>query len=193
LHCDLHVVPGHHHLRPARKARHPRHVRRPEIELRPVPVEKRRVTTAFLLGQDVRLRLELRVRRDRTGLRQHLTPLHVVLPPPCPSSTSFRNTPPPVPTVLLVGLIPTISHSSPVFTIPCSTRPVTTVPRPVIENTSSIGIRNGRSSARFGSGMNESSASISSSMHLFAVSSFGSCPAFSADPLMIGVSSPGKS
>jgi hypothetical protein len=32
-------------------------------------------------------------------------------------------------------------------------RPVTTVPRPVIVNTSSIGIRNGLSTSRVGSGM----------------------------------------
>ena len=40
-------------------------------------------------------------------------------------------------------------------------RPVTTVPRPVIVNTSSTGIRNGLSSSRTGSGMNESHASSS--------------------------------
>ena len=49
--------------------------------------------------------------------------------------------------------MPTISISSPTFTMPRSMRPVTTVPRPVIENTSSIGIRNGLSIARFGFGM----------------------------------------
>ena len=69
--------------------------------------------------------------------------------------------------------MPTISISSPTFTTPCSTRPVTTVPRPVIENTSSTGIRNGLSSTRTGSGIDASSASISSSMHSFAASSFG--------------------
>src|SRR2546422_6827792 len=37
-----HVVPRHHHLPPRRQRHHPRHVRRPKIELRPVPVEKRR-------------------------------------------------------------------------------------------------------------------------------------------------------
>ncbi len=52
-HRHLHVVAGHHHLRPRRKLRHPRHVRRPEVELRPVPVEERRVTTALFLRQDV--------------------------------------------------------------------------------------------------------------------------------------------
>ena len=74
-------------------------------------------------------------------------------------------------TVFVVGFTPTISTSSPVCTFPCSTRPVTTVPRPEIENTSSIGIRNGLSSARFGSGIHVSNASINSSMHLFAASS----------------------
>ena len=49
--------------------------------------------------------------------------------------------------------MPTISTSSPVWTMPCSIRPVATVPRPVIEKMSSIGIRNGLSSGRSGSGM----------------------------------------
>ena len=40
-------------------------------------------------------------------------------------------------------LMPTISTLVADFTMPRSTRPVTTVPRPEIENTSSIGIRNG--------------------------------------------------
>ena len=63
----------------------------------------------------------------------------------------------------------------------------------MIENTSSIGIRNGLSSARSGSGIVESSASISSSMHLSASSSEGFSSAFNAEPLMIGMSSPGNS
>ena len=46
--------------------------------------------------------------------------------------------------------------------MPCSTRPVTTVPRPVMVNTSSMGIMNGLSMSRSGSGMNSSTASISS-------------------------------
>jgi len=92
-----------------------------------------------------------------------------------------------------VSRIPTISTSSPVFTIPCSMRPVTTVPRPVIENTSSMGIRKLLSSARSGCGIEASSASISSSMQAFAASSDGVSPAASAEPLMIGMSSPGNS
>ena len=43
-----------------------------------------------------------------------------------------------------------ISISSPTFTIPRSTRPVTTVPRPWIEKMSSIGIKNGLSLGRSG-------------------------------------------
>ncbi|MNC97921.1 hypothetical protein D3C83_157370 [compost metagenome] len=53
----------------------------------------------------------------------------------------------------MVALIPTISSSSPTLITPRSTRPVTTVPRPEIENTSSTGIRNGPSIARLGCGM----------------------------------------
>ena len=53
-----------------------------------------------------------------------------------------------------------ISTSSPTLHLPRSTRPVATVPRPVIENTSSTGIRNGLSTSRFGSGM-----SVSTRLH----------------------------
>src|SRR4029079_15717938 len=49
------VVPGHHHLGPRRKLAAPRHVRRPEVELRTVPREERRMTTALFLAQDVNL------------------------------------------------------------------------------------------------------------------------------------------
>ena len=76
-----------------------------------------------------------------------------MLSPACPWSRSFRNISTPVHTVFNVAFSPTISISSPTFTIPRSTRPVTTVPRPEIENTSSTGIRNGPSIARSGCGM----------------------------------------
>jgi hypothetical protein len=55
--------------------------------------------------------------------------------------------------VLRVSVIPTISISDILLSTPRSTRPVTTVPRPVMENTSSTGIRKGRSTSRVGSGM----------------------------------------
>ena len=76
-----------------------------------------------------------------------------MLSPACPSSSSLRNISTPVTTDLRVSSIPTISISSPTFTIPRSTRPVTTVPRPVIEKMSSIGIKNGLSTGRGGVGM----------------------------------------
>jgi hypothetical protein len=64
----------------------------------------------------------------------------------------LRNISTPVHVVFLVSRMPTISTSSPTLTTPRSTRPVTTVPRPEIENTSSIGIRNGWSFGRSGCG-----------------------------------------
>ena len=75
-----------------------------------------------------------------------------MLSPARPSSRSLRNISTPVQTVLVVGLMPTISTSSPTLTMPRSTRPVTTVPRPVMVKTSSMGIRNGLSMSRSGSG-----------------------------------------
>ena len=52
--------------------------------------------------------------------------------------------------------------------IPLSTLPVTTVPRPEIENTSSTGIRNGLSSSLCGSGIVSSQALIRSTTFLAA-------------------------
>src|SRR5438128_7716239 len=119
LRRDRHVVPRHHHLHPRRQRHHPRHVRRPEVELRPIPVEERRVPSPLLLRQHVHFRLELRVRRDRLGLRQHHPPLHVLLlrppqqhpdvVPRRPSSSTLRNISTPVTTVFCVGRSPTIS------------------------------------------------------------------------------------
>ena len=58
--------------------------------------------------------------------------------------------------------MPTISTVSLTLRMPRSIRPVTTVPRPVIVKTSSIGIRNGFSVSRSGCGIDSSTASISS-------------------------------
>ena len=115
-----------------------------------------------------------------------------MLSPAWPSSRSLRNISTPVQVVFCVALRPTISISSPVWTIPCSTLPVTTVPRPVIENTSSIGIRNGLSRSRSGSGMYSSTAAISSMICSWRASASPSS-AFSAETLTTGVSSPGNS
>ncbi len=75
--------------------------------------------------------------------------------------------------------------------MPCSTLPVTTVPRPVMDMTSSIDIKNGLSVARWGSGIHSSTAAMSSMI----LSPQASSPsrAFRAETRTMGVSSPGKS
>ena len=88
--------------------------------------------------------------------------------------------------------IPTISTSSLTLRTPLSTLPVATVPRPVIEKISSIGIRNGLSVSLSGSGTYSSIVCISSRI-LSPHSELGSSRALRAEPWMIGVSSPGKS
>ena len=68
----------------------------------------------------------------------------------------------PVTTDFLSSPKPRISTSSPTWIIPASIRPVATVPRPVIENTSSTGIKKGLSISRGGNGIQVSTASINS-------------------------------
>ena len=68
--------------------------------------------------------------------------------------------------------------------MPRSIRPVATVPRPVIENTSSTGSRNGLSISRTGSGMYVSSALYSSSS--FAIHFASPAIAPMAEPRMTG-------
>ena len=87
-------------------------------------------------------------------------------------------------------MIPTISTVSPTLTVPRSTRPVATVPRPVIENTSSTGIKKGLSVSRTGSGIYSSTVFINSTIASLAFGSPSS--AFKAEPRIIGVSSPGN-
>src|SRR4051812_50196920 len=86
----LHVVPRHHHLHPRRQLHRPRHVRRPEVELRPVPLEERRVPTPLLLRQHVHPRLQVGVRRDPAPLPQPPPPPALpLLPPPPPPPPPF--------------------------------------------------------------------------------------------------------
>src|SRR6266404_3122509 len=114
------------------------------------------------------------------------------LSPACPSSRSFLNISTPVQTVFTVAFSPTISTSSFTLTMPRSMRPVTTVPRPEIENTSSTGIRNGLSTSRLGIGMYLSISSTSFTTEGTPSSLLSPSSAFSADPMMIGVFSPGN-
>ena len=116
-----------------------------------------------------------------------------MLSPVSASSSSFLNISIPVTTTFLFSSVsPMISTSVPTVRLPLSTLPVATVPLPVMENTSSTGIRNGLSFALCGSGMYSSIASNSSTI-LSPHGPSGSSSAISADPLTIGVSSPGKS
>src|SRR5215475_549711 len=92
----------------------------------------------------------------------------------------------------MVGLSPTISTSSFTLMMPRSMRPVTTVPRPEIENTSSTGIRKGLSTSRLGIGMYLSISSTSFTTEGTPISLLSPSSAFSAEPMMIGVLSPGN-
>ncbi len=117
-----------------------RHVRRAEVELRTVVGEERRVAATLFLRQDVGLGLELRVRLHRTRLAENLTALHAVTVDTADQRADI---------VAGLALVEQLAE----LTTPRSTRPVTTVPRPEIENTSSIGIRKGWSIGRSGVGM----------------------------------------
>src|SRR5204862_1643645 len=77
---DLHlrVVARHDHLLALRELDRAGHVRRPEVELRPVAVEEGRVAAALFLREDVDLSLEVGVRRDRARLRKHLAALDLL-------------------------------------------------------------------------------------------------------------------
>ena len=200
----LNVVTWHYHFNAFWQFDCTSYVSCTEVELWTVAFEERSMTSTFFFGQNVHFCFELGVRLDRAWLSQYLTTFNVftlgttqqntTFSPARPSSSSLRNISTPVQVVLAVSLIPTISTSSPTLTIPRSTRPVTTVPRPEIENTSSIGIRNGLSIARSGSG-NVGVQSFNQLHDRMVPISLSSSPssAFKAEPRMIGVSSPGKS
>src|SRR5262249_45641061 len=79
-----HVVAGHHHLHPLRQRAHPRHVRRPKIKLRPVPVEVRRVPPPLFLRQHVHPGLELLLRLVSPRPRPPPPPPPPALAPPPP-------------------------------------------------------------------------------------------------------------
>src|SRR3954467_10237023 len=77
---DVHVgvVARADHLLALRERDRARHVRRAEVELRPVAVEERRVPPALVRREHGDLRLELRVRRYRARLRQDLPALDLL-------------------------------------------------------------------------------------------------------------------
>ena len=69
------------------------------------------------------------------------------------SSIDLWNISMPVTVVFCGSRMPRISTSELMGSLPRSTRPVTTVPRPVIVKTSSMGMRKGLSMSRSGVGM----------------------------------------
>src|ERR687893_1619044 len=78
LHVHHRVVPRHHHLYPLLHPYLPRHVRSPEVKLRTVVAEERRVPSSLFFGEDVHFGLELGVRGYRARLCQNLSALYVV-------------------------------------------------------------------------------------------------------------------
>ena len=113
------------------------------------------------------------------------------LSPASPRSSDFLNISTPVHVVLTGSLDrPTSSISSPTLTVPVSMRPVTTVPRPPMEKTSSTGIRKGLSSSRLGVGTAESTAAISLRIDSRPSGDLSPLTASSAEPRMIGIASP---
>src|SRR5262249_42327243 len=90
---QLDVVARHHHLRALGQRADAGHVGGAEVELRAVAVEERRVAAALLLREDVRLGLELRVRRDGARLREHLPALDL-LPLDAPEKRADGGAPP---------------------------------------------------------------------------------------------------
>src|SRR3546814_8268435 len=79
IHLHHRVVTRHAHLSALRQLNMPSDVSRPEEELRPIVAEERLVTPTLSLSQHIHLTLELLMRRDRTRLAQHLTPLDLPL------------------------------------------------------------------------------------------------------------------
>src|SRR5450759_383171 len=76
--AHLGVVTGHDHLDAFGQSDDAGDVGGPEVELRPVVVEERRVPATLVLAQDVNLGLELLVRGDRTRLADDLPALDLL-------------------------------------------------------------------------------------------------------------------
>src|SRR5690625_3317588 len=80
LNRQLNIIPRHNHLNITRQRHNPSHISRPKIKLRTIPRKKRRMPTPLTLRQNISRTLKRRMRRNRTRLRQHLTPLNIITP-----------------------------------------------------------------------------------------------------------------
>ena len=86
-------------------------------------------------------------------IREHSSSRKQIMPATAELGMGFFPSTPVQVEVKVFSSKPTISTGSPTLMTPVSIRPVSTVPRPVIENTSSTGIRNGFSLSRCGIGI----------------------------------------
>src|SRR3972149_3278197 len=71
------IISRHNHLYSFRQLHYSRNIRCPEIKLRTVAIEKRRMTTTLLLCQYIYLCLKLSVRSYTPGLGQYHPTLHI--------------------------------------------------------------------------------------------------------------------
>ncbi len=97
-----------------------------------------------------------------------------------------------MPVTVVLGRMPTISTSALTSRTPRSMRSVTTVPRPVMVRTASLGMRNGFSTSRAGVSI-QSSTAASSSVMPAPHAPVGSVSAWNAETRTIGVLSPSNS
>ena len=107
------LSPGHHHLHTLGQHHRARHVRRPEVELRPVALEERRMAAALLLLEDVNCAVNFLCGVIEPGLHStwprstssRFTPRssRPTLSPAWPWSSSLRNISTPVIVVLTVS------------------------------------------------------------------------------------------
>ena len=78
LNIHLDVIAGHAHLSAFGQRDDAGYVGGAEIELRTIVVEERCMTAAFILGQNINLAAELRVRMNGAGLRKNLAALDLI-------------------------------------------------------------------------------------------------------------------
>src|SRR3972149_2772854 len=122
LHRQVDAVPRHHHLHPFRQRHRPGYVHRPNVELRPVPVEERLVPPPP--GPPTPIPRATSVRSTPRNNSPALSPAMA-------SSRSLWNISTPVTTdAMLFSRRPTISTPSPTLAFPPSPPPPPPLPPP---------------------------------------------------------------
>src|SRR5512140_1162733 len=77
FHRQVHIVSRHHHLHTLRQGNVPRHIHRPDVELRTIATEECLVPSTFFFLQHIHFRQKLLVRRHTARLGQYLPTLHI--------------------------------------------------------------------------------------------------------------------